>query len=378
MADRPIPKRGSFWRRFSIVSLSVLLTIFVFWLLGFLVDDIGNLPGPDRAEIEARHVDATLGGQIEAVQRRIADLDRQVREEREVQQILNASMAQSRSAMDLLVGLNRLSLEQGVTPTEEEQLAMAESQRLFLAKQTEFQQVNERIAGLAASQRGAGAELRGLTDRRAEQLVPANEEFARLARRHGVLVGWLKVGLVSPLLLGAAWLTMRQRRRPFAPIAYALLAAAFWRVAIVMHQWFPTEWVKYIATAAGIAAILAFMIQIIRAAVKPKLDWLLAQYRDAYNRRRCPICAHPIRRGPFKHVEWSRKGPKGFATMPTEAGAAPDEPYACPSCGTALYEKCGECGAVRHSLLPYCEACGAKKAIGDETAPTPTPEASTN
>jgi len=40
-----------------------------------------------------------------------------------------------------------------------------------------------------------------------------------------------------------------------------------------------------------------------------------------------------------------------------------DEPYTCPSCATALYEKCPSCGATRHALLPSCEHCGAAKAV---------------
>jgi hypothetical protein len=34
----------------------------------------------------------------------------------------------------------------------------------------------------------------------------------------------------------------------------------------------------------------------------------------------------------------------------------------CPMCATKLFEECPSCHAIRHSLLPACEKCGAEKA----------------
>ncbi|MGJ8686286.1 MAG: hypothetical protein ACSHWQ_02320, partial [Spongiibacteraceae bacterium] len=42
---------------------------------------------------------------------------------------------------------------------------------------------------------------------------------------------------------------------------------------------------------------------------------------------------------------------------------AEDEPYCCPACGTGLLESCGDCGKMRHSLLPYCQHCNVEKPL---------------
>jgi hypothetical protein len=46
---------------------------------------------------------------------------------------------------------------------------------------------------------------------------------------------------------------------------------------------------------------------------------------------------------------------------PNGAAADAEAPYVCPSCGTTLFARCGRCGAIRHTLLPFCGACGDKQ-----------------
>jgi hypothetical protein len=40
-----------------------------------------------------------------------------------------------------------------------------------------------------------------------------------------------------------------------------------------------------------------------------------------------------------------------------------EKPYACPACGTVLFEECGSCGGIRHALLPHCQHCSAHKEV---------------
>ena len=40
-------RRGTWWQRFLIWTFSVALALLFYWLLGFVLQDIGNLPGPD-------------------------------------------------------------------------------------------------------------------------------------------------------------------------------------------------------------------------------------------------------------------------------------------------------------------------------------------
>ena len=149
--------------------------------------------------------------------------------------------------------------------------------------------------------------------------------------------------------------------RRAAWFAYALLIAAFWRTTLIMHTYFPRELFRYIAVGAGIAVVLAFMILLTRRLTRPKPDLLAKQYGEAYRQHRCPCCHHAILRGPFKHLPVNSRRLRGILPV-TDTGDNPlDEPYTCPACGTALYEKCDRCAKIRHVLLPYCESCGIEK-----------------
>ena len=115
--------------------------------------------------------------------------------------------------------------------------------------------------------------------------------------------------------------------------------------------------------SVGIAVVLATILKLIRMVTAPQRDWLIKQYREAYHHHRCPICGDPVRRGPLKHVPWTRKGPAGFSLSPAGEIKRDDTPYSCPACGTRLFESCPECSGTRHSLLPYCESCGHETSV---------------
>jgi predicted RNA-binding Zn-ribbon protein involved in translation (DUF1610 family) len=102
-------------------------------------------------------------------------------------------------------------------------------------------------------------------------------------------------------------------------------------------------------------------IQLIRIVAFPKIDWLMRQYREAYERFLCPICEYPIRTGPRKFLYWTRRTVNRI--LPPGDLTGTDEPYTCPSCGTLTFEVCPSCQKIRHSFLPHCEHCGAKKEV---------------
>lgn len=354
-------KASPFIYRFSIGALSVLLTLLFIWLLGFVVSDIGNLPGPDWEEIERRHIDEPTRERMEALEKEIAALRIEIGNERETQQILRTSLENTRQTMNQLMELHRLSLEKGVTPGEAEQAALAESQNLFLETQKRFEEANVEIAQLTQQQRALEEELRQLGERAQAGREAAQEEFRTEERAHQLKVAALKLAFLVPVLLAAAWLVYRKRGSAWGPLLWPILIAAFLRVGMVMHAHFPREYFKYIAIAAAIAIVIAFLVHLIRTITAPKPGWLIKQYREAYNRHVCPICTHPILRGPLKFATWGRKGPL-LGTRPAGVTDPEEEkPYTCPSCGEELFEKCPSCGSIRHALLPYCEHCGVEK-----------------
>jgi predicted RNA-binding Zn-ribbon protein involved in translation (DUF1610 family) len=106
----------------------------------------------------------------------------------------------------------------------------------------------------------------------------------------------------------------------------------------------------------------------LRKITRPGAATVLKRFREAYSTHHCPICSYPIARGVLKQAVWTRKGPRPLPTI-TSADAGEETPYACPSCGTRLYEPCEACGNHRHSLLPYCDHCGHRKSIAEMNEP---------
>src|SRR5206468_11254740 len=93
----------------------------------------------------------------------------------------------------------------------------------------------------------------------------------------------------------------------YAPLIYALSIALMLKVALVMHEYFPSRYFKYVLILVCLAVVLRVLVYLLRMIAFPKRDWLLKQYREAYEAFLCPICEYPIRRGPLKYLFWNRR-----------------------------------------------------------------------
>ena len=355
-------RRGTLGHRLGIGTLGVLLTLLLAWLLAFITRDIDRIAGPNYAEVEREHVSSEASARLGGLHERLGELEREIARQRERQVTLERSADNARTTMSQLLEIHRLQLEKEVEPSEAEQTALAESERQFLEAQATFQEANARIAELENERAEAQEAARTLGD----SLVPAREaarrDYAALERAHRFKLAAAKLGVLLPLLAAAVWLVLARRESPYRVIWLALLVAAAWRVMLVIHEHFPSEVFKYIAIGTGLALVLAALVVLIRRLVRPPREVVLSQHREAYRRHLCPICAEPILRGPLRWARWSRKGPVRVVAAPEALPGAPHaengRPYVCPSCGTTLFEPCERCGATRHSLLPFCEACG--------------------
>lgn len=279
--------------------------------------------------------------------------------------------------MKQLLELHRLQLEKGVEPTEAEQSAFEESERLFLDAQRSFQEANARIAKLEEEVESVEEDRRALDESLDPLREAAKEEYAEAVRASELHAAAYKLAVILPILVVAAWFVLVKRQSAYRVVFISLLLAAAWRVAVVIHEHFPTRVFNYIATATGIVLVIAAIVVLVRRALTPAPELLLRQNREAYRRHLCPVCSEPILRGPLRWARWSRNGPKDPALRPEYAVAAgvagaADRPYVCPSCGTTLFSPCEVCGATRHTLLPYCESCGNEREI---TAPPAPPAA---
>lgn len=359
MASSPGP-RGPWTHRLLVVALSIAAGLLFFWLLDFATGDLASLPGPDWTAFEREHLDQALVAQQAGLVEEQEATRRQIQGQGERQDLLRRSTENSRETMNQLLEMQRLALQQGVKPSAAEQAALAESQQLFLSNQRRFQALNEEIVALTEQQRAAEARIARQEKRLEELRLPVREEYGRLARRHELRLAALQLAVLLPLLALTAYLLVNQRGKPFAPLAYAAGIAVACKVALVMHQYFPSRYFKYVALLAVLAVVVKLLVHLLRAAARPARAWLLRRYREAYEQFRCPTCNSPIRRGPLKFLLRTKRAVVNPAAA---AGDADPGPYTCPACGERLYEECGACHATRTSLLPWCERCGAEKPL---------------
>ena len=354
--------KGPWTHRFMVFCFSAGLAILIYWLLSFVLSDIGKWPGPDYAKLEQEMIDTRLLDHEQELADQIQAAHREMQDQQQRQQILRASTEESQRTMNQLLDFQRLNLEKGVQPSEDEQKALAESERLFLANQREFQQLNARIGELNERLRDLREQQRLHESQLAEAREPVHTRWQQLQAAHEWKVAAVKLAVLVPLLLAAVIFFWKGRQSIYAPLVYAAGGALVIKVGQVMHHYFPTAFFKYILVGVAIAVVLRILVALLRMAAFPRSDWLLKQYREAYQRFVCPVCDYPIRRGPLKYAFWSRRTVRKLLSGPA-GPVEPDAPYTCPLCGTRLFEECGSCGAVRHSLLPACERCGGRKPL---------------
>lgn len=354
--------KGPWTHRFLIHLFTVVLTVLVYWLIGFVIDDIGSWPGPIYDDVEKRLLDPDLLKKSTALGQQSAETERTIARQKERQRILRDSTQNSQATMNQLLEFQKLNLQKSVTPTADEQSALAESEKLFLANQKEYQLLNEKIAELNDELANVQQQQRELDKTLEERRVPIRAEFESLYERHNLFMAGLKLAALMPLLVVAVVLFLKKRSSLYAPLIYACGIALLLKVALVMHEYFPSRYFKYVLILTCLVVVVRVLTYLLRMVAFPKRDWLLKQYREAYEAFFCPVCEYPIRRGPLKYVFWSRRSVKKLQ-FPPAISTEPEQPYTCPMCSTRLFEECTNCHGIRHSLLPACEKCGAETTV---------------
>ena len=342
-----------------VALFSFLFTLLAVWLLGFIMDDIGTLPGPSFSLVESKYLDPALVAKKSGLQKDLAEVIQLQKNEHEKQSLLRDSTSGSKETMDQLLDMQKLGLEKGVKPTAEEQKALADSEQLFLGNQEQYQQCNEKLTALTGRQQAIDQQIKGLDESIERQSGQAQKEHAQLMKLHNVKLAALKLIVLIPLLVLSVIAFLRWRHSLYAPFVYTSGAAVLFEVVMVMHQHFPTKYFKYLLLLAALAIVVRLLIYILKMAAAPKSDdWRLRACREAYKNSVCPSCAFPVKPGALRVLLHS----------PAD-GSGEVRPYTCPACGVRVYERCGACGELRHSMLPFCEKCGAaseKRAATEE------------
>jgi predicted RNA-binding Zn-ribbon protein involved in translation (DUF1610 family) len=339
-----------------------LFALLLYWLLGFVMRDIGTWPGREYQQVEKRLLDQQQVRELTSVQNQIDESNRAIASRKERQKVLRDSTSNSEKTMNQLLELQKQTLQRGLTPSPEEVKMLAESEKLFLANQAKYQEMNDQVASLTERQEELQTRHREVREKIEAQRPAVQAEFNRLNLLHQRKLATLKLSVLVPLLGLAVWLFLKKRGDLYAPLVYGFGLAVVVKVVEVMHQHFPTRHFKYILIILCLLLVARVLVYLLRAMAFPKPDWLLKQYREAYEHFLCPVCGFPIRRGPLKHLFWTRSSLKKLH-LPVAQAAASEETYVCPMCATPLFEECEVCKAVRHSLLPACAHCGAEKKL---------------
>ena len=94
-----IDRHGTWWQRMLIWVFSCLLSLLVYWLLGFVMGDIDRFPGPNWQEFEVARLDSELRTAGDELHTELADVNRQIENQRRRQQLLRDGTASSQKTL---------------------------------------------------------------------------------------------------------------------------------------------------------------------------------------------------------------------------------------------------------------------------------------
>jgi hypothetical protein len=353
--------KGPWINRFAIWVFAVILGILIFWFLGFILSDIKSIRGPQYSDIETAYVKGDVLEKYAELKKKITDLSRQIDNQKETQRVIGDSSRSLQQTINQLLELRKISIQKNVTFSDSEQAEFTSSLNLFLENQKKYQELNQSIAGLIDKKQGLEEDKRELGEIIEQYREPARKEYNKLNRLHRLKLAFIQLAVLLPLLIVAVFIVFRKRKSIYFPLVLAFGIATLIKIFMVMNEYFPKRYFKYVLIIALIVVVVYVLIYFIRLLAYPKIQWLVKQYREAYERFLCPICEYPIRTGPRRFLFWTRRSVK--KTVIPAGEITQEKPYTCPSCGTMLYEECTACHKIRHSLLPYCDHCGTEKQI---------------
>ncbi len=319
--------------RWTIRFLSTALFFLLIWMLGFVLGDIDDIDGPDRRAFDEAAIDKELSAERRAYQAQLESITIDRTRQEEIKQNRSEAMGVAKETWAQVESVHRLELDAGRQPGGDLRDDLAQAHERYIQAQATYEEANTTLADLGAREYSINKALAELNKQIQPQEQAAYSSYRRELDGHEFKLGAYKMAFIVPLLLVAARVLAKKRESLYRPIYKAVLLASFCQVTWIMHQHLPAVYFKYIAIIAAVAIVAAFLIHVLKSAYKPRPDLLLKLQRDAYNNHNCPSCAYPF---PAYHP-----------------GS-----YTCPSCGTGLFDSCNACGASRHSLLPYCVACG--------------------
>ncbi len=350
------------WHRWAMWFFALLLTVLFVWFGRFVLRDIDRIPRPNLSELQKEAIGKELSNEQARLQDEIEDLDRAIQAKQEQRASLKASTDESQTTMNQLMDIQSKSVEKNIAISDEERAYFAESQKIFLANQRQLQSIISQLQELRSQKRRKEYEREAVNERIDERKMAARETYNAAMKRRGRRILVLKLAFVLPLVVVGTWLFIKKRTTKAAYIIYAFDGAVLWLLITVIHEHFAFKYAKYIFLVAAIAVVVAILLYLIRAMVKPSRQWLLKRYEEAYRDGKCPVCQYPIQQGKLRYLLPAKRAFRRAAPVPVYEQAEP-EPYTCPVCGARVFATCGQCGKIRHSLLEFCVHCSDRQAV---------------
>lgn len=354
--------KGTWWNRFAINFFTFLFALLIYWLLGFFLEDIESIRGPSYEAIENKYVNEELLEKQQKSAQSLDQVNREIISQQEKQKNFGDSSRNLEKTMSQLLEIQKLSLQKKESTSDAEQSNFTTSLNLFLENQKAYQQLSQSINQLTDQKQKLLSEQTAIAKEIDKQKEPALKEFEKLNENHSFKLALYQLAILLPIMLIAAALLAKLKNSNYLPLAIGFAAATGLKIFTVINNYFPSKYIKYILTLSLLSLVGYLLIRFIRAKVQPKMELLLQQYREGYEKFLCPICDYPIRIGPRKFLSWTRRTVNTLA-IPNEKESVEEENYICPSCGTFLFEQCTSCKKSRHSLLPNCSHCGFEKTL---------------
>ena len=316
-----VKSKGPWFHRFLIGLFAVIAAILVYWFIGFVLEDIDELPITPLQEVQNRFVLQSQVKEGEELQKQIDTVSQKIREQQQQLNLIQNNLSNFQKNMSQLLEIQKLSLQKGAAVSEAEQKTSTElfqaNREAFLANQKKDQELNSAITRLKEEELSFQKKKRAIEELLQKQRNQADQEYRFIQRRHEFKVAALKVLVLIPLLSVVLFVFIRKRTGIYALLVYVIGIPILLKFGLVLHEYFPKRYFKYILLLVGMGVVIRALIYLLRMIVAPKKQWLLKQYREAYERFLCPICAYPIRRGPFKYLFWNRRSIKKLK-LPTQ------------------------------------------------------------
>jgi predicted RNA-binding Zn-ribbon protein involved in translation (DUF1610 family)/chaperonin cofactor prefoldin len=351
--------KGSWGVRFFIVVLGIVLGFLFYWLLDFVEGDIGRIQGPDRHSVRRQYISEELDTQKDDLQKGVRSLKRKIDTLNEQKRNLASSTSSLQNTINQLLSIQKESLAKNVEFSEKSIQTLRDSQSVFLENQNKDLELNQQIGTLIQQRQEKESALAEVTEQIKTLEKDVYTDYSKLLKKHRLKVAVLKLSFLIPVFLVVSFFFMKFRGGAYWPLVWSAFVASFIKIALVAHEYFPTNYFKYIALLVVLGIVLRILIYLIKMIVAPKKNLLIKQYQQFYDKHLCPVCTKPIKAGPLRYAGWKKKT---MVVAPQGTEIDKQQVYNCPSCGTNLYNKCDSCGNIRHTLLPYCEHCGAEKA----------------